>query len=144
MNQTPDRYPNPGLPWSIVDSMSSSILLIEDSPDDLAIHWRFLRRTFPTATVITAETASRAIAILATDGVDLVVSDYWLGSSSAGTGGDVLQWLRRHRPDLEDRFVFLTGSPSEVQDRGARVMMKGTPAELMRNFLTGVMAGTTT
>lgn len=138
----PQSYPNVQTSRTTVESMST-ILLIEDDRDVLAAHWRFLRRTFPTSQVITAESASRAIAILATQEVEMVVSDYYLGAGG-GTGGDVIRWMRANQPQLEDRFVFLTGSATEVSNLSARVMLKGTPPELMRAYLTGVMAKATT
>lgn len=123
--------------------MSQTILLIEDDPAVMTAHWRVLRRSFPLHAVVTSDSASRAIAVLSIDsGVALIVSDYDLGREQS-TGGDVLRWILVHRPALADRFVFLTGDLTRAKLMTSRVMMKGTPIDLMRNYLTGVMAGAT-
>ncbi len=120
--------------------MTTTILLIEDDEHLRAAHGRFIRRTFPASYLIAAETASRAIAVLASIQVDMVVSDYDLGPGG-GCGGDVLRWVRAHRPALTDRFVFLTGSGSEARREHHRVLEKGGPIRELGEYLHAVAGG---
>lgn len=116
----------------------STILLIED---DSAVRERtasFLRRSLG-ANVIQAESASRAIAVLTSFDVDMVISDY--GLSGMGTGKDVLAWIRRERPKLEERFVFLSGYDCSQVHKYS--IAKGSPASEQLAYLTNVLAGGT-
>lgn len=117
---------------------TTTILLIEDDPLLLATHGRFIARTFPVARVVLAETSSRAIAVLASELIDLVVSDYDLGPRG-GCGADVLTWVRANQPELCERFVFLTGSEDEARRDHDRVLAKGGPTKALGAYLREVM-----
>lgn len=115
------------------------ILLVEDQPDIRQKTTRFLLRAFPDAFVLHAATASQAIAVIASEAVDLVVSDFEL--EGVETGGDLLAWVRRQRPALEDRFVFLSGLDCSLLHRHA--LIKGAPPAEQRAYLTEVVASGT-
>lgn len=81
---------------------------------------RLLRRWFKNADIWTADNGQLAINSL-DEQFDLIISDYDLNGPL--TGGDVLSWIRKRRPDLVERFVFLSGNPI-VETLHSRVLLK--------------------
>ncbi len=95
--------------------VSKTILVVDDDPDML----RALKRTLAKlrSTVLTAETAARALELLAAVSIDLVVSDYSLGTGE--TGLDLLAFVRSKEP--RTRRVLLTGHTEDGEElRGDR------------------------
>lgn len=82
-----------------------SLLYIEDDAGVQAALGRFFKINFPHVVVSVADNAEKAVSLLKGIMFDAVLSDYNL---KAGTGGDVLNWIKTHQPDLESRFVFLS------------------------------------
>lgn len=117
--------------------MRHTVLIVDDDPQFLAAVARLVRRTFPDCYAITAESASRAIAVLSSVLVDLVVCDYNLGDPRAH-GGDILAWVLDHQPLLAERFVFLTATQG-IERLHPRVMDKAMPIAAQRQYLTQVM-----
>lgn len=73
------------------------------------------------AVVAVASSVEDAVALLESIRFDLVISDYQLG---ADHGGQILDYLRKARPQDVERFVFFTGS-DEARDLHHKVIDKG-------------------
>ncbi|MFW5947094.1 MAG: ATP-binding protein [Gemmatimonadota bacterium] len=80
------------------------ILIVEDEPALRGLQERILARIGATALV--AETVVEARRALEREDIDLVVSDVKMPGE---TGLDLYRWVGRKRPDLSDRFLFVTG-----------------------------------
>lgn len=106
------------------------ILLVEDEPDRQRDMVRLFKRVYPNADVDIADNAIDANARLDKQRYGLVVSDWDLADGT--TGGDVLEHIRDHHRDLQQRFLFASGNPI-VQDMHPFWIMKGeiTKAALM-------------
>jgi CheY-like chemotaxis protein len=94
------------------------ILLIEDDPRIQAIEAKYLRKVFGAdCSLWIVDNAAAAVELLgASAPFDLVVSDYDLRYSNGGT---VLAWVRANRPELLERYVFLSAStePERIHDK---------------------------
>ena len=98
------------------------ILLIEDEPAVAA----FLRAALERKgyEVVPSSSAAGGLRMLATGQFQGVISDF--RTPGVINGGDVHDWLRRHRPELAARMIFITGdtASSETLELLARA---GTP-----------------
>lgn len=92
--------------------------------------------------VMTAADGREAIAILAAHDVDAIVCDIQMPHN----GHRVYEYIQEQRPDLRDRFIFVTGNPEkkaevEGSTSAAAFLMKPfsikTLLETMRSVLDG-------
>lgn len=81
------------------------ILVIEDEPSVAA----FLRAALERRgyEIVTASSAAEGLQQLASADFRGVISDF--RTPGEINGADVQGWLRRHRPDLAARIIFITG-----------------------------------
>lgn len=83
----------------------SRILVIEDEPSVAAfLRTALERRGYE---IVTASSAADGLRQLATANFRGVISDF--RTPGEINGADVQDWLRRHRPDLAGRIIFITG-----------------------------------
>lgn len=83
----------------------SRILVIEDEPSVAAfLRTALERRGYE---IVTAPSAADGLQQLATADFRGVISDF--RTPGEINGADVQDWLRRHRPDLAGRIIFITG-----------------------------------
>ena len=94
----------------VVGSTSPRILVVEDEEPLRRLQRRLLQRL--DATVLLAETAREARAILAREEVDAVLSDVRMPGED---GLDFYRWLQETRPELARRFLFVTGDVSRKE-----------------------------
>lgn len=89
------------------------VLVVEDEAHLRVIHERILKRIGVAARL--AGSAAEARRILASESVDLIISDVKM----PGEGGvDLYRWVVKDHPRLADRFLFVTGdtgSPETVE-----------------------------
>jgi two-component system NtrC family sensor kinase len=90
---------------SNVAELRPRLLVIEDEPSVAAfLHAALDRRGYE---VVPADSAEAGLRALAERDFHGVISDF--RTPGALTGADVHQWVREHRPELANRFVFITG-----------------------------------
>ena len=89
---------------------SPRILVVEDKEPLRHLQQRLLERLG--ATVLLAESAGDARAILTREKVDAVVSDVRMPGED---GLAFYRWLQKARPELADRFLFVTGDVSREE-----------------------------
>lgn len=102
------------------------VLSVEDRPEVQRCVEDMVAQAFAprTVTVTRTSSATDAVRLIEVSTFDLVISDYELGTTH---GGQILDYLRAHRPDDVDRFVFFSGSEeawsshAKVIDKGVRV-----------------------
>jgi DNA-binding NtrC family response regulator len=88
-----------------LQSMCLPVLLIEDEPAVMSYVQAALERSgYP---VVCCESGADALRLLASGSFLGVVSD--MRTPGGVDGGQVHAWLVRHRPDLSQRIVFITG-----------------------------------
>ena len=80
--------------------------MVEDEPMLRKMFCTFLRAEG--YIVEEASTVSEAKSIIATELIDLVVSDLKLGLQSAE---DLYKWISGQYPDMRDRFIVISGWP---------------------------------
>ncbi len=90
------------------DSAASAavrILLIEDEPSVAA----FLRSALERRgyEVVPSSSAAGGVQLLAASKFDGVISDF--RTPGGMNGADVHDWLRRNRPEMANRIIFITG-----------------------------------
>jgi DNA-binding response OmpR family regulator len=90
------------------DSTASAavrILLIEDEPSVAA----FLRSALERRgyEVVASSSAAGGVQLLASSAFDGVISDF--RTPGGMNGADVHDWLRRNRPEMANRIIFITG-----------------------------------
>jgi DNA-binding response OmpR family regulator len=83
----------------------SRILLIEDEPSVAAFIRSALERSG--YEVVAAPSAREGLELLSKTDFNGVISDF--RTPGALSGADVQEWLRRHRPELAARLIFVTG-----------------------------------
>jgi C4-dicarboxylate-specific signal transduction histidine kinase len=96
-----------GRPDSATSILTPSILVVEDEPHLRRLQERILDRI--DARVSLAESVSEAREILLRDHVDLIISDIRMPGES---GLELFEWVQRERPELADRFLFVSGDIS--------------------------------
>ena len=85
------------------------VLLVDDDPVLLRVIGRLLRKHHD---VVAADGGEAAIAEMATGATfDVVLCDLTMPKVDGGT---VYQWIVDHRPELEDRFVLMSGGASDA------------------------------
>jgi ActR/RegA family two-component response regulator len=89
------------------------ILVIEDDPQLQRAYPRMMRKMYPGAEVTVVDNYHDAIGHLDTKPVGLIISDVDLVGDR--TGIDVFEWVKENRPDLVDRYVFVTGGNPQVE-----------------------------
>lgn len=92
-------------PHCAATAMRPRILVIEDEPSVAA----FLRTALDRRgyEVVTAPSAADGLQLLASQDFRGVISDF--RTPGGINGADVQDWLRRHRPELAPRIIFITG-----------------------------------
>lgn len=98
------------------------ILLIEDEPAVAA----FLRAALERRgyAVVPSPSAAGALQLLAAGRFHGVISDFRMPGGI--NGADVHDWLRRHRPELAARIIFITGDTAS-DETIALLAQAGTP-----------------
>lgn len=113
------------------------VLLIEDDASLQRATSRLIRRTFsPTEIVIDIVDAPKgAIALLETNRYDFVLSDF---NINGGTGGEVLIWIDKYQPYMNERFVFFSGA-NHLDRWHDKIIAKGIDStefvEQLRNYV---------
>lgn len=92
------------------DPSRPRILVVEDEASLRLLHKRILGRL--EAVVFLAAEGAEARRILSEVVVDLVLSDVKMPGES---GLDLYRWIERERPELLDRFLFVTGDVSDPE-----------------------------
>lgn len=85
------------------------VLLIEDDASLQRSTARLIKRAFAPAemTIDVADAPKNAIALLEANTYDFVLSDF---NINGGTGGEVLIWIDKNQPHMNERFVFFSGA----------------------------------
>jgi DNA-binding response OmpR family regulator len=98
------------------------ILVIEDEPSVAA----FLRSALERRgyDVVASHSAADGLELLGSHDFGGVISD--LRTPGVINGADVQDWLRRHRPDLAARMIFITGDTAS-RETIALLEQAGTP-----------------
>jgi len=98
------------------------ILLIEDEPSVA----QFLRTALERRgyEVVASASAADGLELLASGDFRGVISDF--RTPGGINGADVQDWLRRHRPELASRIIFITGDTAS-EDTSALLAQAGTP-----------------
>jgi DNA-binding response OmpR family regulator len=103
-------------------AVKSPILLIEDEPSVAAfLRIALERRGYE---VVPSASAADGLQLLATGNFCGVVSDF--RTPGGISGADVQDWLRRHRPELASKIVFITGDTAS-EETSALLAQAGTP-----------------
>lgn len=98
------------------------ILLIEDEPSVAAfLRTALERRGYE---VVPSPSAAEGLQLLATGDFRGVISDF--RTPGGINGADVQDWLRRHRPELASRIIFITGDTAS-EETSALLAQAGTP-----------------
>jgi DNA-binding NtrC family response regulator len=88
-----------------VATIRPRLLVIEDEPSVAAFLYTALeRRGYE---VVPASSAEAGLHALASADFQGVISDF--RTPGEVSGADVHKWIVQHRPELADRFVFITG-----------------------------------
>ncbi len=98
------------------------ILLIEDEPSVA----QFLRTALERRgyEVVASASGADGLELLASGDFRGVISDF--RTPGGINGADVQDWLRRHRPELASRIIFITGDTAS-EDTSALLAQAGTP-----------------
>jgi CheY-like chemotaxis protein len=98
------------------------ILLIEDEPSVAAfLRTALERRGYE---VVSSPSASEGLQLLGSQNFHGVISDF--RTPGGINGADVHDWLRRHRPGLATRIIFITGDIASGET-AALLAQAGTP-----------------
>jgi CheY-like chemotaxis protein len=89
-----------------------SILVVDDEPSISSLQRDVLAAAG--ASVVVAGSGSEAVGCLAGASFDLVVSDLRMPGELGGRA--LLEWIERHRPELRERFLFVTGGSVDESD----------------------------
>jgi DNA-binding NtrC family response regulator len=89
----------------------AKILLIEDEPSVAAFLRIALERRGYEITL--APSAADGLELLATHDFRGVISDF--RTPGGITGADVHDWLKRHRPEIAARMIFITGDTASSE-----------------------------
>jgi DNA-binding response OmpR family regulator len=107
---------------STATATRTRILLIEDEPSVAA----FLRIALERHgyEIVPSNSAAEGLQMLATGDFSGVISDF--RTPGGISGADVQDWLRRHRPELAAKIVFITGDTAS-EETAALLAQAGTP-----------------
>src|SRR5580704_14483284 len=98
------------------------VLLIEDEVSVAAfLRIALERRGYE---VVASNSAADGLKLLATGNFSGVISDF--RTPGGISGADVQDWLRRHRPELATKIVFITGDTAS-EETAALLAQAGTP-----------------
>jgi DNA-binding response OmpR family regulator len=98
------------------------ILVIEDEPSVAAfLRTALERRGYE---VVPSASASGGLQLLASNSFHGVISDF--RTPGGINGADLHDWLRRHRPELAARIIFITGDTASAETV-ALLAQSGTP-----------------
>jgi len=118
------------------------LLLVDDEPMLSKALSRVLSRTHDVETALSGREAQR---LLADDGgFDLVISDLMMPD---GSGMELYDWMREHRPTLAERMLFLTGGTFTPQAAAfteqleQRVLRKPVSREALLAAVETALAG---
>jgi DNA-binding response OmpR family regulator len=98
------------------------ILVIEDEPSVASFMRTALERRG--YAVMPSPSAAEGLRLLATNDFQGVVSDF--RTPGGINGSDLHDWVRRHRPELASRIVFITGDTASAETV-ALLQQDGTP-----------------
>jgi DNA-binding response OmpR family regulator len=98
------------------------ILVIEDEPSVASFMRTALERRG--YAVMPSPSAAEGLRLLATNDFQGVVSDF--RTPGGINGSDLHDWVRRHRPELASRIVFITGDTASAETV-ALLQRDGTP-----------------
>jgi DNA-binding response OmpR family regulator len=103
-------------------AVRTRILVIEDEPSVAA----FLRAALERRgyEVVASYSAADGLQLLASDNFGGVISDF--RTPGGINGADVQDWLRRHRPELAARMIFVTGDTAS-RETVSLLAQAGTP-----------------
>jgi len=105
-----------------VTATRARILLIEDEPSvALFLRKALERRGYE---VVPSASAADGLQLLASGDFRGVISDF--RTPGGINGADVQDWLRRHRPELASRIIFITGDTAS-DETSALLAQAGTP-----------------
>jgi DNA-binding response OmpR family regulator len=105
-----------------VAAARTRILLIEDEPSVAAfLRIALERRGYE---IVPSSSAAEGLQMLATGNFSGVISDF--RTPGGISGADVQDWLRRHRPELAAKIVFITGDTAS-EETAALLAQAGTP-----------------
>jgi DNA-binding response OmpR family regulator len=109
---------------TVADAVSAKprILVIEDEPSVAAFMRTALERRGYEVTA--SASAADGLRLLATNDFRGVVSDF--RTPGGINGADLHDWVRRHRPELASRIVFITGDTASAETI-ALLQQDGTP-----------------
>ena len=100
----------------------ASILYVDDEPTiRRAVHYWLDRRGHQVHSARSVTGAKRCMSLHQFDGIFI---DVWLGD---GSGLDLYDWLRKHRPALADQTVFVTGDLLMKPEHRDRLHATGRP-----------------
>ena len=107
---------------SAANPTKASILLIEDERSVAS----FVRKALEKQgyDVVLSPSASEGLQLLASGDFRGVISDF--RTPGGITGADLHDWIRRHRPELGSRVVFITGDTASDETL-ALLARAGTP-----------------
>lgn len=98
------------------------VLLIEDEPSVSAfLRIALERRGYE---IVLSTSAAEGLQLLATGDFCGVISDF--RTPGGITGADVHDWLKRHRPEIATKMVFITGDTAS-DETVALMAQAGTP-----------------
>jgi DNA-binding response OmpR family regulator len=98
------------------------ILVIEDEPSVVAFMRTALERHG--YDVVASPSAAEGLRLLASNDFGGVISDF--RTPGGINGADLHDWVRRHRPELAARIVFITGDTASAETV-ALLAQDGTP-----------------
>ena len=103
-------------------AVRTRILVIEDEPSVAAfLRTALERRGYE---VVASHSAADGLELLASDNFGGVISDF--RTPGGINGADVQDWLRRHRPELAARMIFVTGDTAS-RETVSLLAQAGTP-----------------
>ena len=129
------------LSWMPNPAGGPTVLVLEDDPQLQRAIGRWIKKIFGAGThLVVSDNVDAAIANLGVHQVKLIVSDVdVLGNKS---GIDLFEWVRTHKPELVDRYVFFTGGHPEVAQIHRYYLPKGdTTFEDFRAMWSRMAAG---
>ncbi len=115
------------------DAFTQSILIVDDDPMSTELFGEILSQRFHVEIANSVAEAQRKIAA---GNIGIVLSDYHLGRQDAN---DFFAWLLDVHPDLEQRFILLTGDTvADLSNFKAKATVLYKPVDIGK-LLTTVM-----
>jgi CheY-like chemotaxis protein len=123
---------------ALFDGERATLLLVDDDPTLLYVIADLLGDAG--FSVMSVEGGDAAVSQLERTSFDVVVSDWQM---DGGSGGDLYRWIVMHRPDLVERFVFLSdGRVEQIRAKlpSVPVLVKGQDADGLIAMLKEIAA----